>query len=457
MNKKKMGITLMGNKGSTIKAKAKQGVQPKLRFPEFQDAESWGEEKLEELYSFKSTNSLSRDKLTVDKGKVRNVHYGDIHTKFSTHFDIEKEDVPYIVESESLEKIKSESFCKESDVIFVDASEDMDDIGKCIEIVNLKNEKLLSGLHTILARQKKGYLIVGFAGHLFQSRRLRAKIQNEAQGTKVLGISGGRLASIDVCFPKDKKEQQKITDCLSSLDELIETENQKLEGLQRHKKWLMQQLFPAEGQTFPKRRFSKFKGEWVEEKISYLDLKVTAGATPDTTNAKYWGGNIRWMNSGELNLKKVYEVKNRISEEGLEKSSTKLLPKFCVLIGLAGQGKTRGTVAMNMIELCTNQSIAAIHPSKKMNNNFLYHELDRRYEELRVLSAGDGGRGGLNLQILKDLKIIYPELDEQQKIADSLSSIDDLIITQSQKLDALRDHKKGLMQQLFPAMSEVQG
>jgi type I restriction enzyme S subunit len=219
----------------------------------------------------------------------------------------------------------------------------------------------------------------------------------------------------------------------------------------------MQQLFPAAGETVPRLRFPEFRdaGEWEEKTISSLGLTVTAGATPSTTNPKYWGGNIRWMNSGELNLKRVYDVENRISKEGLEDSSTKLLPKFCVLVGLAGQGKTRGTVAMNMIELCTNQSIAAIHPSKKMIHDFLYHELDRRYEELRGLAAGDGGRGGLNLQIIKNLKIKHPKQNEQMRIANCLSSFDDLIVAQSQKLDALKLHKKGLMQQLFPTPDEV--
>jgi len=149
-------------------------------------------------------------------------------------------------------------------------------------------------------------------------------------------------------------------------------------------------------------------------------------------------------------------VQGRITEEGLQNSSTKLIPKHCVLIGLAGQGKTRGTVAMNMVELCTNQSIAAIFPSEKIfDSNFLYHNLDSRYDELRRLSTGSEGRGGLNLQIIKSLKINTPSLPEQQKIADCLSSISDRISAETQKLDTLKAHKKGLMQQLFPAEGET--
>ena len=208
----------------------------------------------------------------------------------------------------------------------------------------------------------------------------------------------------------------------------------------------------------PNLRFPEFwdAGEWEAKTIGQISKNVIAGGTPSTLETEYWNGNIRWMNSGELNYKKVYEVQGRITEEGLQNSSTKLIPKHCVLIGLAGQGKTRGTVAMNMVELCTNQSIAAIFPSEKIfDSNFLYHNLDSRYDELRRLSTGSEGRGGLNLQIIKSLKINTPSLPEQQKIADCLSSISDRITAETQKLDTLKTHKKGLMQQLFPAEGET--
>jgi type I restriction enzyme S subunit len=195
-------------------------------------------------------------------------------------------------------------------------------------------------------------------------------------------------------------------------------------------------------------RFPGFKDNWENNKIGEL-TNVSAGATPSTLKKEYWGGNIRWMNSGELNLKRVFEVDNRITEFGLQKSSTKLLPKHCVLIGLAGQGKTRGTVAMNLVELCTNQSIAAIHPNNKFISDFIYHNLDNRYEELRSLSKGDGGRGGLNLQIIKSLEISLPSIPEQTKIATFLNEIDKRLQALKQKKNLLEQYKKGVMQQIF--------
>lgn len=200
----------------------------------------------------------------------------------------------------------------------------------------------------------------------------------------------------------------------------------------------------------PKLRFKEFSGGWQVNTIGCIASSVSAGATPSTTKREYWGGDIRWMNSGELNLKRVYEVANRITEAGLKNSSTKILPVESVLIGLAGQGKTRGTVAINYVPLCTNQSIAAIQPNPKyFIPEFLYQNLDNRYLELRSMSTGDGGRGGLNLQIIKSVPISLPGIPEQKKIATFLSSIDQKITLLTKNHELLNQYKKGVMQKFF--------
>jgi type I restriction enzyme S subunit len=217
---------------------------PRVRFREFDGDGEWELEPFDKLYSFFVTNSFSRDDLNYSKGTVKNIHYGDIHTKFATLFDLRKEIVPYVNTSISIDKIKPESYCIEGDMIFADASEDLNDVGKSVEIISLNNEKLLSGLHTLLARQIEPKLIVGFGGHLFKSDGIRYQIKKEAQGAKVLGISAGRLSNIKVYYPKNKHEQQKIAALLTSLDDLITAQREKLDALKSHKKGLMQGLFP---------------------------------------------------------------------------------------------------------------------------------------------------------------------------------------------------------------------
>ena len=200
-------------------------------------------------------------------------------------------------------------------------------------------------------------------------------------------------------------------------------------------------------------RFPEFRNSGVWKKFAIGDISdVVAGATPSTSNLNYWGGDVRWMSSGELNLKRVYDVEKRITELGLKDNSTKLIPPGSILIGLAGQGKTRGTAAINYVELCTNQSIASILPNDTVFvSEFLYQKVDSLYQYLRFLSKGDGGRGGLNLQIIKSIELALPSIEEQHKIADCLYYLDELIASHTKKHEELRALKKGLMQQLFPA------
>ena len=196
--------------------------------------------------------------------------------------------------------------------------------------------------------------------------------------------------------------------------------------------------------------------DWEVKQISDFTSVVTGG-TPSTQHAEYWGGDIRWMNSGELNLKFVYDVEGRITEEGLNNSSTHIIPAKCVLVGLAGQGKTRGTAAYNLVSLCTNQSIAAFLPTDTHSSLYLYYVIDSLYDYLRLLSSGDGGRGGLNKQILSSLNIVLPPLPEQKAIAEALSDVDDLITALDKKIAKKRLVKQGAMQELLTGKKRLPG
>ena len=189
--------------------------------------------------------------------------------------------------------------------------------------------------------------------------------------------------------------------------------------------------------------------DWKVKRIQKF-TNATSGGTPSTFIPEYWGGNIRWMNSGEVNLKKVYDVEGMITELGLKNSSTKLIPPKCILIGLAGQGKTRGTVAINYVELCVNQSIGSIFPNKSFVAEYLYYNLDARYNELRNLSTGEGGRGGLNLTIIRNILIpLPPTIEEQSAIAQVLSDTDNLIEKLEKIITKKKNIKQGTMQELL--------
>lgn len=208
---------------------------------------------------------------------------------------------------------------------------------------------------------------------------------------------------------------------------------------------------------FKDTEIGKIPEEWETLYIHQI-TEISTGATPSTNINEYWeNGTIRWMSSGELNNKIIYDVNGRITQKGYDNTGTHMLPKNCVLIGLAGQGKTRGTAAYNKVELCTNQSIAAILPNSKYESKYLYFYIDSLYDKLRLLSAGDGGRGGLNKQILQNLEIAMPPLNEQRRIASALTSIDNLISSLGKLIEKKKNIKQGAMQQLLTGKTRLKG
>lgn len=312
--------------------------------------------------------------------------------------------------------------------------------GKCSLIVNPK-ESITFESSIIRVRLRQSEATPLFYYYFFASPFGRSTVSTIVSGTNIKGVRASELKELQVPFPP-RVEQQAIATALSDADALIESLEQLLAKKRQIKQGAMQELLTG------KRRLPGFEEAWAVKHIGEF-TDCTAGGTPSTRVSEYWGGTIRWMSSGELNLKTVNEVEGRITEVGLKNSSTKMIPPRCVLIGLAGQGKTRGTVAMNTVALCTNQSIAAIFPNELFDPMYLYYNLDNRYDELRELSAGDGGRGGLNLTIIRSLEIPFPELQEQTAIATILSDMDADITALEAKLAKAFTIKKGMMQELL--------
>lgn len=262
-----------------------------------------------------------------------------------------------------------------------------------------------------------------------------------------LNINLEKLRPYELAVPP-VPEQKAIAAALSDMDALLGALDRLIAKKRDVKQAAMQQLLTA------RTRLPGFSGKWETKRIGEL-TDCTSGGTPSTAVSNYWGGAIRWMSSGELNLRFVNEVKGRITEAGLLSSSAKMIPSGCVLIGLAGQGKTRGTVAINRVELCTNQSIAALLPCSALVPEYLYYNLNSRYDELRKLSAGDVGRGGLNLTLIRSLRLPVPELGEQAAVAEALLDMDAEITALEQRLDKTRLLKQGMMQELLTGRTRL--
>lgn len=142
------------------------------------------------------------------------------------------------------------------------------------------------------------------------------------------------------------------------------------------------------------------------------------------------------MSSGESNLGQVYATEKHITSAGYDSCSTKMLPSNTVVIALAGQGKTRGTVAITRIELCTNQSLCGIITNDEINSDFLYHYLKGQYETLRKISSGDGTRGGINLKMIRSFPIPVPSIEDQKRVVAILEQFEKLTNDLSEGLPA---------------------
>lgn len=241
-------------------------------------------------------------------------------------------------------------------------------------------------------------------------------------------------------------EQQKIADCLSSLDDLIEATNRKIEVLKEHKKGLMQRLFPKEGKNVPELRFPEFqetKG-WAKKQIKDLGEVIT-GNTPSKKEGKYWNGDFAWITAQDFKGKYINDSILKLTRFG--KNKARVIPQNSVLVTCIA---SIGLNAINKIECSTNQQINTICCNRKYHYEYVYYLITYNVKRLKQL-AGQTAVPIITKKNFEEFEVYTVEnYDEQQKIADCLSSLDELIEATSQKVEILKEHKKGLMQQLFP-------
>ncbi len=271
---------------------------------------------------------------------------------------------------------------------------------------------------------------------------------------------------LDMPLPEPQpREQQKIADCLTSIDELVTAQTQKLDALKAHKNGLMQQLFPAEGETVPKLRFPEFrdKGEWVTVPMGSLlarnpEYGVNAPAVPYSENLP------TYLRITDINEDGCFLSESKVSVSIPATDENYLEPGDIVL---ARTGASVGKSYRYRKEdgrLVFAGFLIRIRPEpRKINPIFLANFLtSQQYWSWVGVTSARSGQPGINGTEYSSLPVPVPSseagikvLSEQQKIADCLSSVDELITAQAKKIEALKAHKKGLMQQLFPTMEEV--
>ena len=403
----------------------------------------WELQTFDETFRVISNNTLSRENLNNRGGAVRNIHYGDILTKFPEVLDCNEEEIPYVNELSLLSS--STQLLQYGDSVVADTAED-ETVGKVIEVQNLGDSKLVAGLHTIPCRVKKGEFAPGWLGYYMNSDLFHNQILPYITGIKVSSISKGAISETLILVPPFD-EQEKIVQSLNKIQLLMTAETKVVNKIKLVKNGCLSKMFPQKDDTVPEMRLPGFTEAWEQRKLGEL-AEIVGGGTPSTSVELYWDGDIDWYAPAEIG-EQIYlkSSQRKITEEGLNKSSAKVLPAGTVLFtSRAGIGKT----AILLKEGCTNQGFQSIVPNKnKLDSYFIF----TRSEELKRYGETVGA-GSTFVEVsgkqMANMELMMPTtMDEQQKIGEYFSNLDNLITLHQCKCDKYSNIKKGMMSDLL--------
>ena len=411
--------------------KSKRTLTPKLRFPDFRNEPEWKEVPLEQIAERTTTKNLDR---SITRVLTNSAEHGVVDQRDYFDKDIANNgniDRYYIVDL--------------GDYVYNPRISTLAPVGPISR--NNIGKGVMSPLYTVFRFTDENtdfyqHYFKAVSWHLYLRRASSMGARHDR-----MSITTRDFMAMPVPTPLPQ-EQQKIAECLSSLDGLIAGEGRKLTALREHKKALMQQLFPRPGKTQPRLRFPAFreKGEWEEKAISGLGEVIT-GSTPSTTRSEYYGGDRQFVSPADISqLRFIRETKTTLTELGFQQ--TRLIKAKSVLFVCIGS--TIGKVAQNLKECATNQQINSVTAGTGTSSDFLYYLLSECSERIAEI-AGNQAVPIINKSLFSGFKVLCPKEDEQQRIADCLTSIDTQIAAQTAKIEALKQHKRGLMQQLFPA------
>ena len=399
----------------------KPALVPKLRFPEFRDAEAWEQKEVGEVFQVTRGDVLSMTLVQDEKSDA----------------------MPYPVYSSQTKNNGLSGYY--SDYLFEDAITWTTD-GANAGDVNYRTGKFFcTNVCGVLLNSK------GFANPCIAAliNRVSTKYVSYVGNPKLMN---GVMSKIPIPVPS-LAEQQKIAECLSSVDALIAAQARKLDALKTHKKGLMQQLFPREGETQPRLRFPEFQnaGEWAEYSLGQL-IEIASGQIdpkqPPYCDSPQVGSENIESHSGKLINVKSAGDKGVISGNYAFDENDILYSKIRPALNKVAAPEFKG--------ICS----ADIYPIRPTDGSLLrsylfYLLLSQNFLQYAIRNSERGKIPKINRDALVTYKALIPPPADQQRIADCLNSLDALIAAQTQKLEALKTHKKGLMQQLFPSPEEV--
>ncbi|BBD46380.1 Hypothetical protein PEIBARAKI_6373 [Petrimonas sp. IBARAKI] len=372
--------------------------------------EDWEIMTYDDVFIFLKTATYSRAELT-ENDNIGYVHYGDIHTKCQSYYlDLDTIKLPTI----SFDQLKNYAYIQNGDIIVADASEDYLGVGKSVEIKNIRNRKVISGLHTFLLRSKNDNIVNGFKGLIFYNKLVKQQIDVYATGLKVYSISKNILKTIQIPFPSSKAEQTAIATALCDADTLITATEKLIAKKKAIKQGAMQELLkPKEG--------------WVEKTID--DVGIINYGTRIVQNKQNGGRYYVYGGGGKTFTTHKFNRENCL-----------IISRFAISIECVRFIKEK---------FFLNDSGLTVKSKNNIDQNFLDYVIISKANEIYNLGAG-GAQHNLNIQDFIQIKLFVPKnISEQTRIATILSDMDSEISLLEQKLEKQKQIKQGMMQNLL--------
>lgn len=404
----------------------------------------WELQTFEETFNVLSSNTLSRENLNNRSGVVRNIHYGDILTKFSEVLDCKEEDIPYIDDLSLL--TSSAQLLRDGDIVIADTAED-ETVGKVTEVQNLGNGKLVAGLHTIPCRVKKGDFVPGWLGYYMNSHMYHNQIIPYITGIKVSSISKSAIANTWIVIPPIE-EQKRIVEILSQIDLLIRKEQEVTDKITAVKMGCLSKMFPKAGESIPEMRLPGFDGDWEKQKLievcDYVDYR---GKTPSKTDEGIFLVTAKNVKAGYID----YDVsKQYISENVYEEVMHRGMPQIGDVL-ITTEAPCGNVAQVNREDIALAQRIIKYRGHNDVvNNTYLKHYLlSSTFQRILLAKSSGGTVQGIKGSILHQQEIMLPKYKEQIDIGRNLDNLDHLITLHQQKYHKYMKIKSGLISMLI--------
>jgi type I restriction enzyme S subunit len=435
-------------KTTDVKEEAKTALVPKLRFPEFRDEAEWRVRKLNELLFETKTRNRNLELGPTDVLSVSG-EYGCVNQ------------IEFMGRSYAGVSVKDYHVVEHGDIVYTKSPLKKNPFGIIKE--NKGKRGIVSTLYAVyrpFPDTSATYLDHFFSRDYNLNAYLQPIVKKGAKND--MKVNNADVLTGDICVPK-LPEQHKIAECLSSLDELISAQGRKVDALKTHKKGLMQQLFPREGETQPRLRFPEFQdaGEWEEGKLISLSSEPLSNGV--FNDPKKVGSGYKLINVSDMYIDTTID-EARLSLLELAAPDFRANQVMQGDIFFTRSSLVKSGIAVSNIYLGNSDDVTydghliRLRPdTNKVVPLFAHYLFKTPPIRAHLIARGKSATmTTIGQADVASVTLCYPPKAEQQRLATCLSSLDDLITAETQKIEAFKTHKKGLMQQLFPSPEEVE-